>query len=574
MIMLLIWGLDRGFDIADEGGTLLLCRDPYLYTTFSSYYFVLNRLPHLLSSDVCNLRLWNLIARVISSVVLGWGTWSWLNSLVPSFKSKGLCLCLCALAVIGNLWRMGVSWPTADYNDLSNFAILVAGGLLLKTLSVNEENSSCRRQKRVLLSIVGAFTGLAFFARFTAALLFYMVVAAINLMNKDRVFQLAAQAVGMFLVLLLYFACIENPVHWYGIFSRQIPLEFAKNHSVAKVATSYWGSFADLFSEFWRHFYLIFPVMIVAVCVLMRTRTSPNALAGKLATLSSTIVAGYLCFELFQTGYYLYPTMYWSVGLLVAVMLGIIFLHAPRANLTKLSGRKSLIVGLLLLSTLASIASVGTNGPILFLSLSNLPPCLLFSAVVCLLVGHYFRSWACPLFVMGLLSGCCFLQFFTVYFYHPCRLATPLALQNEPVQVPALAGMKLSSTENQFFSEAYRILSSNGFQQGDPILAFYHIPGFVYGVGGTGVGRERTSANPNREEMDCVAVETLPTRKLSRLYLATTKGLSLRMIQCMEGIGIRFPQDFQKLGSVANPSERGRTIDIYRLRADHPRVLP
>ena len=63
MVALVIWGLNRGIGLTDEGFYLLSCLHPTLYPTFSSFHLILSRCPRLLDNDICHYRLLELLTR-------------------------------------------------------------------------------------------------------------------------------------------------------------------------------------------------------------------------------------------------------------------------------------------------------------------------------------------------------------------------------------------------------------------------------------------------------------------------------------------------------------------------------
>lgn len=165
----------------------------------------------------------------------------------------------------------------------------------------------------------------------------------------------------------------------------------------------------------------------------------------------------------------------------------------------------------------------------------------------------------------------CWMAQLVKYIDHPYKLDAGWPMHTEPAQVPRLVGLKFTPQANRFYSGAYRILQSNGFEEGDPVLAFYSLPGLVYAVGGTSVGRAWLSGIPGSADIVCRSLQNLKTRRMERLYFFVTDGPTANTIDCLKEAGIAFPDDCIKLGQVHNPYDRsGGVVDLYRLRSDHP----
>ncbi len=363
MILILISGVDKGLEMSDEGNSLMLYKDPYLYGYYSSFNFLVAKLPSCFASDVWNLRAINIGLRVLSAGVLAWGAWSWLNATMSYRRSIGLLLCLCAVSIACNL----VPSPL-DKNVVSNSLISLAAGLLLILLSLNSDLTENDNRAWLIMGLVGALTGLAFFAHFTSAIIFYLLtMILVSVLRNDRFPLLSLQALGLVLSLLLYFGCFEEFGFWYTTFRDQIGSEATGNHQLHVMASVYWLNIQTVAKEFWLYFSILLPVVIVTTLIAIRTGTGQKTVSRRFSKVLTRLVSAGFGLTLFVSGGFLSPYLSYFLGLIVMAIALTIFVSMNKIVCSKLASGKPLLLvgGALLLAVLPFAAHFGTRNPIL-----------------------------------------------------------------------------------------------------------------------------------------------------------------------------------------------------------------
>lgn len=146
---------------------------------------------------------------------------------------------------------------------------------------------------------------------------------------------------------------------------------------------------------------------------------------------------------------------------------------------------------------------------------------------------------------------------------YPYRLAKPLYEQEKPTKIDDSDNVLLmDGRSSSLINQTRTLLKEAGFKRNDPVLAFYHLPGLVYAVGGRSPGLSWYSsfsgvhagtgidvASRNHQ-----AILDLPETELRRSYILQTPGAQ-DFIASLQQRGIRFPEDYQLLGKVPLPGQ-------------------
>ena len=146
---------------------------------------------------------------------------------------------------------------------------------------------------------------------------------------------------------------------------------------------------------------------------------------------------------------------------------------------------------------------------------------------------------------------------------YPYRLAKPLYEQEKPTKIDDSDNMLLmDGRSSSLINQTRTLLKNAGFKRNDPVLAFYHLPGLVYAVGGRSPGLSWYSsfsgvhagtgidvASRNHQ-----AILDLPETELRQSYILQSPGAQ-DFIVSLQQRGIRFPDDYQLLGKVPLPGQ-------------------
>jgi hypothetical protein len=118
MLLFLLWAVDKGFDITDEGLYLLVYRYPVEYSNAGVTFFhlIISKLLSAESVSIIGYRLAGLAAGILSALLLAGGLWHWLNR---NGKTTALSFWLLfGTFVIGSFLHYSILPRTISYNDL------------------------------------------------------------------------------------------------------------------------------------------------------------------------------------------------------------------------------------------------------------------------------------------------------------------------------------------------------------------------------------------------------------------------------------------------------------------------
>src|ERR1039458_1550714 len=133
----LCWGLNRGFDLNDEGAMLLQCENPDLYQMTYSVQYMLAKLPIIFPSLICDMRAYHLVFASSGAILLWAGVWAFLRNASTVVASGGtrFASLLLLLCLIGNFLEFTTMEYSIGYNTGSAFLLNGSAGLLFCALS-------------------------------------------------------------------------------------------------------------------------------------------------------------------------------------------------------------------------------------------------------------------------------------------------------------------------------------------------------------------------------------------------------------------------------------------------------
>jgi hypothetical protein len=167
---LMLWGLDRGFDITDEGYNLLgLLGGQEKQTIYSALQFdLLSRLFGWVDG-LLQSRILSLVLTSLSALVFSWGFVNILRRLYPQrvvFSGRAISAWL-----LGSSFFFNVALSlTFSYNVFINCCMLLTGGLGLYAFSICDQPQWVTRQ-RLAWGAAGGLLLAAIFVKPTAAVL-------------------------------------------------------------------------------------------------------------------------------------------------------------------------------------------------------------------------------------------------------------------------------------------------------------------------------------------------------------------------------------------------------------------
>jgi hypothetical protein len=528
-----LWALDRGFELGDEGYSLLNLNHPADAPVVHQIYRLLAPLGGADGFGVVGARWLRIVAEAIGSLALIAGVLAWARARVfeaghaPARAFVPFCL-------LGAL--LGTGSRSLTYNDLTNLCTYAAIGALFWLASAPPGDAGDRRRTLAALA-AGLCNGLQLGVKFPTALALLGLAAlagAVGLAPRDRLRVGALYAAGLLLAVALYVLAAGgvaplvaeirvmpevarstgyDPLRLVGFYSRG---EAVTAIHVVGVAAVFGASLALLRS-------------------LLRG-ASDASLAGAFACGALALVAGVHVLHPF----FLHPTLVYLSALLafsVALLAVLALRRAPRPRA---------LAPLLLLLAVPLVEIAGTNVPISERLPTHALP--IFAALGVLSLDLRERAGARRLhaaIAVALLAATSAL-FVQHHVRAPYGLPSDIASQIEPVA--GLPGVRVDAATRSFLESVAGGMREAGFEPGDPVLALDFMPGLVFFLRGTSPGF--TLFVFDNPRLNCLNVNRLYR---APPFLILGRPMSRAQAACLRAFA--FPDDFRKVRSVRFPYE-------------------
>lgn len=529
-----LWAIDRGFELGDEGYCLMNLNHPQDAPAVFQFY----RLVGLFSArfDVVDARLLRLGAELLGSLALLAGVFAWARMrFFASDRALGIPLLLFGL--LGAL--LSTASRSLSYNDATNLFGYSAIGASFYFAALPG-----RRAQIAAALAAGFCNGLLFGAKFPTALLLPFVAALAasgalrSLPARERIETALLYATGVLLALGLYVAINGGVAPLYE--ALLLMPEVARSTGYDPLSLLFFYAKGEVVTAI--HVAVVALAFGVALLVMRRLFASApdRALALALAAGASALAFGVRLlhpFFLDPSLVYLSAFLAFALVLLFAIEFG-----ARRGE----AGRWSALAPLFALIALPLVEIAGTNVPISERLATHALP--LFAALGLLSLdlrerAHYVRLHAVLALVLLALTSVLFAQHHLIA---PYGLPQDITQQREPVE--GLPGLRVDAATKSFLESVGAAMRAGGFERGDPVLALDFMPGLVFYLGGTSPGF--TLYLFDNPRLNCFNVNRLYD---APPYLILGRPMSAAQAACLDAFA--FPGDFRELRSVRFPYE-------------------
>lgn len=542
----MVWGLDKGFDVNVEGDYMLSLQRPEQYLTFTSFHLMLSKIPNLVGNQIIHYRIMEAVARILPTTFLVVAFAAWVK---PVLKLNGTQkVTAVTFAVIGALMSMAVFPRTISYNGVTYaFIVLSFGCALLGTADESPVNAGWRRKAWLVgAGILAAFT---FFVKFTSGTAIAALELVFLLAQRRKLKEALLLPAGILFGFAAYFVLFQSPIDWWKSTYEAVYAELRSSHSAN-------GMVSNLQQFIGGH--VMHLVLLLGSCtaILIYMRNASAAI--------KTNFARYLCFAfsilvigLGVSAYYYKRDVYVAI---YAMEMFAILLLASRPLGAKMW------IGLISLALLPVTASFGTNCPLLAHMASVMGPWFLLVAISAFAVAENLatpRTMACVIFSMVVYST---MQFMNSYIYERYDCA-PLVEQCVTVQKPEiLKGLKMDERSQQFYEQAEKTLYNAGFRQGDYILSLYDAPGLVYVMNGISPGQAWYVSWPERDHLNAHFFKTFKLDPTKNIFLAVYPNAAIkeRMLLALKKQGLPFPAAWNFVAMIDHPQDRTEQVYFYK----------
>ena len=284
---------DRGFDVTDEGASLLSYRwwDTNL-RNFTAAQYVYGPVFELLDFDIVRLRLFRVVTVLVASGFFGWAFARWLS--VRRGWSTRVWELATATAVVASAWMM-FSWLplSPGYNDLTGLMALVGLGLVMRAGTLVEQDRTVPWWLFLALGTASAVMVMGRWSAVVAAAL--LVFGALSVSAGAHWSRWVAGLVwtlsGAVLVLLVihvFMVPVDDAIR--GLLGPN-RLTSDGDHSPRALLARYWESTVDLV---WASLGRYWPVLAAAAVAGLVSR-------GRWGLVTGAIGVGTLAFAVVQT---------------------------------------------------------------------------------------------------------------------------------------------------------------------------------------------------------------------------------------------------------------------------------
>jgi len=548
-----VWALDRGFEIGDEGVFLLSLNDPGSAPPNFAFYRLLELLEPRPHFDVLTARVIRVGVELGATILLAASVLRWARR-GPLVGASVRALPFYLLSLTGALLSVGSR--SVSYNDITNLCLFSAAGCFF-LLATAGTSMPARHGAAVLM---GLLVGFQLFVKWPAGVLAAAVLAAAtglclpSLAGRRRVGLLCSFSAGVGGAVVAFAGATGG---WQALVLR---VEYAREldrltgYSVTGILAGY--VFHDLYT------YVGLAVAVVG-CGLLREvvhRLWPAGAHERSAhadgVLAVSVVGAVALVS--ATSWRLHPpfvhpsliVLYCSTVLVAGLLLAVSIREVPGQRAGASASSVEMFAPLFLLAMLPFLIVVGTNvAPTLKLP-SHIAPLFVLVAVGVSMPGvraGYPRLCAVVPIVLVVVTS---LGFVANHIRRPYGLPAPIVEQDHPVA--GLPGMKVDAATARFLERLERTTRGAGLRAGDPVIAFDYMAGLVHYLGATSPGFPfYRTANP---ELNCFLINRADHSVAPFVLIAEPLGDAQR--ECIDAFD--FPGDFERVGAIANPYE-----DVY-----------
>ncbi|MEI6696615.1 MAG: hypothetical protein WCO13_11155 [Bacteroidota bacterium] len=583
-ISVIIFALNKGFDITDEGTFLLLFKNVDIYRGgVYNYHIIISKLTNWLNPGILEYRWMTLILTIFSSFILSGGLYIWLNTNYKKYNFHKTFLFIFGFISIGSLIICFCSSITIYMNVLTNSFLIIATGLILYLFSFDAANLIKLKTNIIIIGILGLICGFSFFNKFSTAILqlsAYFLLFILYLKDqklKHIIIVVLTLGLGCVFGVLIYFSFFQSSGEWLFNFKKEYIM--LSDHSptllidkyitdfklLAKVILKYF-SWLILFPIFilWNNYhpfnnkYLINLILLISVGIFIREIYYFNFYRSTFLN-SDYQNAMHLTNDWINAYFYIIVIL---LQLFLLLAIGITKKNAL-IHLLKINFDKTLIIFLLLITPF--LGAIGTANH-LFLNVL-IHSATWFGVIIILLFylsEHLKSRIILSLFIIipslvtasQIIDGNTFTPYYSFFFN---LNKSNVLQQTEDIKgIPRLKGIHVDKKTKTFFLELQQLFKNNNYRKGYPIFGF-NMSGVVYLLEGISPGWPYYF---NDKERDCKAFEFFELKNNPPIILlADGFPINLELFNTMKMKGINF-NDYLLKGEVYFPNKNSM-LKVY-----------
>jgi hypothetical protein len=517
---LLLWGLNKGFDITDEGFYLLLYQDNQeaFYSTTFFYNIIKYSLGHFFTLNILTLRIIRLVFMLITSFIIS----RYLVMLTVTNKNERsfLNIAFFLLSFIGLSSGYTFGPASLSYNHISVFFLFIS--FVLSAFAA--EPGSKPYVAIIFMLIAGICTSFVFFTKFSSffIFLFLQFLFLFISLTRERRYLLVFFVFGLVSGFGYYFIFAGNIGTFYPDFLKSIQLLQSSGYESSSI-------YLKLLRDFLR-FILIcgFSSIVVGLYFLAGRypKTGKNDVISKIILFIGFII---VTFIFYKTGLIAYSGKYLY---LFFIAFGIALIHGRNSQM-KLS--KNRMYGLVLFFAIPFIASFGSNNGILINSIFGIGLVLPF---IWLLLKE--RSRELYVIIISIIIT-------TTLDIHINYINNPYRINKLTEQTEKLYFLKDNAdlmTDKKTWDLIYQLNESlKDFDlTTTPIIGIYKMPGVIYLLGGYSPGY--ILWNESQKDIFFLALKRT-SMDITNSIVLVKDDYSPLLTKGLHDAGIKYPEEYQ-----------------------------
>ncbi|MDJ0660394.1 MAG: hypothetical protein QNJ42_13040 [Crocosphaera sp.] len=572
LLGLYLWGLDKGFDITDEGYCLLGFQSlQEKLEVITSFHIIGEKLFSWMNPNIITYRLIALIITLISSTIFALGFWHWFSKFYGvkniSFNRNFILLFM----VFGSFLLDYYLYRSVSYNTLNNFTNLGQASLILFTISQEEPQKINSLRFNISWLAVGFLLAFQFLIKPPSAVTFFALLSVVLLLYKRLTHWLyylriySCLFLGGLLGFLFYFGLFQNFSEYVTLLIDNLFNSTGESHSSTSILSNYWNDSRNLIQKIYDFSWVYLSAFLLSLIYFSTdylNNKKHRYLFGILLFLFvSNLIYQFYHLKLFPPTNIQFLSTYLLVSMLFLLVI-LVAIFEEQINLRLLNEQQDKIYQFLsiciFLFFLPFVASVGTNTGLFSLAARNAVPWLALIALLLNKINNNGKAkpliW---LFVLSLILSLS-LSITHRYVYKPYRIVGNLLQQTKTTNLDLLPvqSLKFDPKTKRFLEELNTLIEKTNFQKGTPIIGLYDMPGIVYIFGGISPGIPWYFGPPyDSPSRNCFALTNSQTDKSKAILLINNKidSINPQFLTCLKENGINFPRDYHQVGEVFNP---------------------
>ncbi|MBL7786629.1 MAG: hypothetical protein JNM36_12040 [Chitinophagales bacterium] len=594
-LLLLVWGLNKGFDLSDEGFHMLLLHFPSESGGFNRYQWLFS----WMNLGIISSKVVRLLLTLLSSAIFSWGLWRWIQS-NSFFKEQHRFFNFTTLYLfitLATFVNYSQQPRTLSYNNLTMVFMQLAVGVFCYFLVLNKQQKPLWQR---LFALIGIALMLAFLwlTKFPAAIslfLLFVFVLLGTLLNQKPSFKTVLMVIGGSLVLCVIFIgaysilthkSITNlyestlSIVWkhYSEYNKGVN-KYNAQHNIFYLLISYYNtSYKAIVTAVFKPFTV--PLLFFALSVLYRYIKNNiafphNQYAYWIVPIVGIGVMGVYLLTIFANNWHINGDRYnrnafnlylFSLACLGAATLGFASWEWFKKWWQQADYRDLLLI-LFMLFMLPIGGAAGTNNP---LPLQCTQQAYAWCAIF-FIMGYYLSrktdfalpQWTWLLVLAGLVCS----QVYQGYAMHPFRLNGNMFNQKQQIKdIPLAAGVYVDSRTKNMVQRIYNLIHDRTkFEEGDPIISFTYNPGITYLMGGVSPTSPYYKNERNFFDRNCFNImkASLPNLHNTIIIDYSDRRISSELKNCFLMQGIDLEGTYLKIGTVPYYRSKNRKLAIY-----------